>query len=258
MEETMRTLPELLDAPRKRTPLVCLLLLLTFNAGWTDTLCYLSLSHVFSSFMTGNFLFIGLALAQGNHGLLVRAIVAVLVYLVGVTCGSFRLGRAPQQAIWPRWLTTLIRYLLLEWMVFLVFAVWWEFTGDLPSHAGTQIILLVLAAFAMGLQGALVQAFEIPGVVANALTGTVLLLGRRLAQDVGGPVAESQKEWKRNRWFLVVLCLIYILSAPVVLLTRPFLATPFGPVLIVTIVMVVLLTSFWVSRHADDSEKTRQ
>jgi uncharacterized membrane protein YoaK (UPF0700 family) len=144
---------------------VCLLLLLTFNAGWTDTLCYLSLSHVFSSFMTGNFLFLGLALAQGKRGLLVRAVIAVLVYLIGVMCGSFCLGRAPQQAIWPRWLTTLFRYLLMEWMAFLVFALWREATGDLASHAGTQIILLTLAAFAMGLQGAMVQAFEIPGVV---------------------------------------------------------------------------------------------
>jgi hypothetical protein len=145
----------------------------------------------------------------------------------------------------------------MEWMVFLVFALWWEVTGDLASHAGTQIILLTLAAFAMGMQGALVQAFEIPGVVANALTGTVLLLGRRLAQDVGGPIAESQKEWKRNKWLLALLCLIYILSAPVVLLSRPFLAPPFGPVLMVTIMIGVLLISVWVSRHGDASEKTR-
>ena len=46
-------------------------------------LSYLSLGRVFASFMTGNILFTGLGVAQGNSGLLIRALVAVLVFLVG-------------------------------------------------------------------------------------------------------------------------------------------------------------------------------
>src|SRR5690349_18230385 len=55
---------------RLRTRLV---LLLTLAAGWTDALSYVHLNKVFSSFVSGNILFIGLALAQGNGALFVRA-----------------------------------------------------------------------------------------------------------------------------------------------------------------------------------------
>jgi uncharacterized membrane protein YoaK (UPF0700 family) len=243
MREQVSTLPEFLRAPRERIPMMCLLLLLTLNAGWTDTLCYLFLSHVFSSFMTGNFLFIGLSLAQGDSGLLVRAIVAVLVYLIGAIFGSFYLTRTQQQPTESIWLTSFARYLLLEWIVLLIFAIWWQFTGNLTSHHGTQIALLALAAFAMGTQGALVTAFNIPGVVANALTGTVLLLGRRLVQHGNRHVTEKQYGWERSAWFLVILCLFYILSAIIAVLIMPYIAIQFIPVIIVTIAIFVLLVS---------------
>src|SRR5260221_599903 len=75
------TLPDLLRAPHERGRIGLLLLLLTLTAAWIDMLSYLSLGRVFASFMTGNILFIGLGVAQGNSGLLIRALVAVLVAL---------------------------------------------------------------------------------------------------------------------------------------------------------------------------------
>ena len=60
----------------------------------------------------------------------------------------------------------------------------------------------------MDMQGALVLAFNIPGVVADALTATLITLGRRLAQGIGHPGPESQ-EWRWSSMFLVLLCLIY-------------------------------------------------
>src|SRR2546423_15044304 len=100
------TLPELLRAPHERGRIALLILLLTLTAAWIDMLSYLALGHVFASFMTGNLLFIGLGVAQGNSGLLLRALVAVLVFLVGVTFGSFCLGRAPQPPSGMSWLHT--------------------------------------------------------------------------------------------------------------------------------------------------------
>jgi uncharacterized membrane protein YoaK (UPF0700 family) len=205
------------------------------------THCAISLSHVFSSFMTGNFLFIGLSLARGDSGLLVRAIVAVLVYLIGATFGSFYLTRTLEQSTESIWLTAFARYLLLEWIVLLAFAIWWQFTGSLTSHPGTQIALLALAAFAMGIQGALITAFNIPGVVANALTGTVLLLGKRLAQPGNRHVTENQHGWEKSAWFLSILCLIYILSAIVAVLIRPYIAIQFAPAIIIALAICVLL-----------------
>src|SRR5256884_4500437 len=234
------TLPELLRALHERGRIALLILLLTLTAAWIDMLSYLALGHVFASFMTGNLLFIGLGVVQGNSGLLLRALVAVLVFLLGVTFGSFCLGRAPQQQSGRAWHHTFARYLLLEWLLLLVYAIIWRVTSHLSQQAGVQILLLCVAALGMGLQGALVWAFKIPGVVADALTATLITLGQRLVQDLGHPGPESQ-EWRWSSIFLALLCLVYVASALVVALTSAFMVTPVVPVIIVTIAIFALL-----------------
>ncbi len=234
------TLPDLLRAPHERGRIGLLLLLLTLTAAWIDMLSYLSLGRVFASFMTGNILFIGLGVAQGNSGLLIRALVAVLVFLVGVTFGSFCLGRAPQQQSGTAWHHTFARYLLLEWLLLLVYAILWRVTSNLSQQAGVQILLLCVAALGMGIQGALVMAFKIPGVVADALTATLITLGQRLAQGLDHPGPESQ-EWRWSTMLMVLLCLIYVASALVVALTSAFILTPVVPVIVVTIAICALI-----------------
>src|SRR5260221_8638199 len=187
------TLQDLLRAPHERGRIGLLLLLLTLNAAWIDMLSFLSLGRVFASFMTGNMLFIGLGVAQGNSGLVIRALVAVLVFLVGVAFGSFCLARAPQQQSGTAWHHTFARYLLIEWLLLLVYAIIWRVTSNLSQQGGVQILLLCLAALGMGMQGALVLLFNIPGVVADALTGTFITLRQSLAQGLGHRGPESQE-----------------------------------------------------------------
>jgi uncharacterized membrane protein YoaK (UPF0700 family) len=246
------TLSDLLGAPHERGRIALLILLLTLTAAWIDMLSYLSLGRVFASFMTGNILFIGLGVAQGNSGLLLRALVAVLVFLVGVACGSFCLGRVPQQQTETAWRHTFVRYLLMEWLLLLVYAIIWLVTGNLSQQAAVQILLLCIAALGMGIQGALVMAFNIPGVVADALTGTVILLGQRFAQGLEHPGPES-REWRWNSLFLALLCLVYVASALVVALTSAFMLTPVVPVIVVTIAILALLVP---SRQATSSFPT--
>src|SRR5216683_3649060 len=234
------TLPDLLRVPRERGRIGLLLLLLTLNAAWIDMLSYLSLGRVFASFMTGNLLFIGLGVVQGNSALLIRALVAVLLFLVGVTFGSFCLERAPQQQTGTAWHNTFARYLLMEWLLLLVYAIIWRVTSNLSQQAGVQILLLGVAALGMGIQGSLVLAFKIPGVVADALTATLITLGQRLAQGLGHPGPQSQERgW--SGMFLALLCLIYVVSAFVVALTSAFMLTPVVPVIVVTIAIFALL-----------------
>jgi uncharacterized membrane protein YoaK (UPF0700 family) len=234
------TLPDLLRAPHERGRIGLLLLLLTLTAAWIDMLSYLSLGRVFASFMTGNILFIGLGVAQGNSGLLIRALVAVLVFLVGVAFGSFCLARAPQQQTGTAWHNTFARHLLMEWLLLLVYAILWRVTSNLSQQGGVQILLLCVAALGMGIQGALVWAFNIPGVVADALTATLITLGQRLAQGLGHPGPEGQERgW--SGIFLALLCLIYIASALVIALTSAFILTPVVPVIVVTIAIFALL-----------------
>jgi len=135
-EGTGITLPELVRAPSERERIALFILLVTLNAGWTDMLAYFFLGHVFASFLTGTFLFIGLGVAQGNSGLLIRALAAVLVSFVGVILGSFCLQRAPRRQTEQTWRTTLVRTLLIEWLLFLAFAILWRVTSNLSQQAG--------------------------------------------------------------------------------------------------------------------------
>jgi uncharacterized membrane protein YoaK (UPF0700 family) len=234
------TLPDLLRAPHERGRISLLVLLLTLTAAWIDMLSYLSLGRVFASFMTGNFLFIGLGVVQGNSGLVIRALVAVLVFLVGVILGSFCLEQAPQQQTGPAWHHTFARYLLMEWLLLLVYAIIWQVTGNLSQQGGVQILLLGVAALGMGIQGALVWALKIPGVAADAVTATLITLGQRLAQGLDHPGPESP-EWRWSSMFLALVCLIYVVSALVVALTWAFILTPVVPVIVVTIAIFALL-----------------
>jgi uncharacterized membrane protein YoaK (UPF0700 family) len=237
---TESRLPELLARPHERGRLALLIALLTLTAAWIDMLSYLLLGRVFASFMTGNLLFIGVGAVQGNSGLLIRALVAVLIFLVGVTFGSFCLQRGPQQQTGTAWHHTFARYLLLEWLLLLVYAILWYATSNLSQQADAQILLLGVAALSMGLQGALVMALQIPGVVADALTATLIDLGQDLARSLGHREPKS-RQWRWSGLFLMLLCLIYIATAFVVALTSAFPLTPMVPVIVVTIAICSLL-----------------
>lgn len=227
------------ELPHERIRIVVLVLLLTLNAGWVDALAYLLLGHVFASFLSGNFIFIGTSLVQGKSELLIRAVLAVLGSFVGSTLGSLWLQRAQGGRTEPTWRNTHVPLLLMEAVVLLAFAVVWGVSGDVTEHGATEVVLLVLAALAMGIQGALVAAFDLPGVVANALTGTVLTLGRRLARRVEHrEVASPEGKW----WslFLAVLPLLYTASAITVALTAASGLPPVVPVLLLTVAIVSL------------------
>ena len=201
------TLRELAREPHEGTHISVLILLLTLNAGWTDLVAYLFLSKVFASFMTGNVLFIGLAFAQGDVGLLIRAAIALLVNFVGVTVGALVIQRAPLRRTARGWRNRIVVTLLIEWIFLLAFALVWFMMGNL-IHA-QQIILLALAAFGMGIQGAIVIAFEFPGVVANAMTGVMLVLGQRVGKGIAH--SEPAGEW---RWTFLLPVLTHLVLSP--------------------------------------------
>ena len=223
-------------SPRERKLIILLLLLLTICAAWVNMLAFLSLGQVFASFMTGNFLFIGVGLIQGSHTLLIRAIIAVGLYLVSITLSSLFLGHVPEPETPLSRLHRFVRFLVPEWFFLLGFALLWQFTSDLNHNNGVQITLLCIAVFAMGIQGVLVQKLDFPGVIVNALTGTEILLGRRLAQDT-----IVHRTWWRNTWFLAAQCVAYIVSAILVVLTMRSFAVQFVPLIVVTIALCVLM-----------------
>jgi uncharacterized membrane protein YoaK (UPF0700 family) len=215
-----------------------LVLLLTLAAGWTDALSYLYLGKVFSSFMSGNILFVGLALAQGNGALLVRATLAVAIFLCSITLGSLYLGRGSQRQPSQGSRGMFARYLLIEVLVLLAFAMLWQLTGTPATHPVTQVILLGMAAFAMGLQGALIATFNLPDILSVALTAVVVLLGMRIAHNVGRQT--TVQPGRTSSPFLVVLLVSYTLAALVAALV---ISTPFIPCIIVAAAILALLAT---------------
>jgi uncharacterized membrane protein YoaK (UPF0700 family) len=226
------TLRELARAPRESTHISVLILLLTLNAGWTDLVTYLFLSKTFASFMTGNILFIGLGLAQANSELLINSVVALLVYFMGVTIGALFIHRAPLRRTARHWRNKIVLTLLVQWIFFLAFTIVWFATGNLVQHTVASIILLALAAFGMGIQGAIVIAFEFPGVVANAMTGVVIVLGQRLGKGVVH--SEPGGGW---RWTFL-LPFLYALGAIAVGVTYTWPLTPIFPIIISSVAII--------------------
>jgi len=146
----------------------------------------------------------------------------------------FAFGRAPQQQTGTAWHQTFAAYLLLEWLLLLVYAIIWRVTSNLSQQAGVQILLLCVQRLGMGIQGALVWAFKIPGVVAECLTATLITLGHISLRTFDHRGPESQ-EWRWSGMFLALLCLVYVASAFVVALTSAFMLTPVVPSVVVTI-----------------------
>lgn len=220
---------------------LALVLLLTLAAGWMDALCYLALDRTFASIMSGNIIFVGLSIAQRSTRQLVHAVVAVLLFLVGVTLGSRYLQTLPARQPVESWRRTLARYLLVEGLILLAFALVWSFTGNFAHRATLQGVLLGVAAFSLGLQGALFGAFNILDVNTVAITGTELLLGIRLAQRMGRQPA-GQPGATTSVPFLAILLLSYALAGLFVALGVLWIGTRFIPCFLVAAAVVVLLT----------------
>jgi uncharacterized membrane protein YoaK (UPF0700 family) len=91
------------------------------------------------------------------------------------------------------------------------------------------------AAFGMGIQVAIVIAFEFPGVVANAMTGVVLVLGQRVGKGIAH--SESAGEW---RWTFL-LPVLYALGAVTVGLASSWPLTPIFPLIISTVAIIYVL-----------------
>ena len=186
--------------------------LLTVGSAATDVVCFTRLGSVFASVMTSNIVFLGLSAAQHSGALAERASLGVAAYSIGVAAAS-RLARTGHRAAqaaspcgpaisggaegsggaggaegsggagasgatpWSRWITA---SLVTEILVLAVFTAGWEITGAKPE-GGAQLILLALAALAMGMQSAVVAVMGLGGVSTTYLTGTLTALIDSLA-----------------------------------------------------------------------------
>jgi uncharacterized membrane protein YoaK (UPF0700 family) len=150
------------------------LVLLAAIAGWVDALSFSELGSVFTSFQSGNLIFLGLATDQGDTEQLVGAAASLTAFLAGTALGAYAVGRADVK--WPD-ASRLMPAFALEWLLLIAFAACWGAFGTPAGDSAERVALVALAALAMGAQGAAVLALRIRGVVTNAMTATLMLGG---------------------------------------------------------------------------------
>jgi len=209
---------------------------LAAGSGSLDAVAYLALGKVFVSVITGNLVLFGIGLGDhGQHQVAMRVAVAIVSYAIGATAGAAITGRAENdQPVWPGRVTTA---LLVELVLLGGFAVGWELSAARP--AGTvRLILLAVAAAAMGLQSAAVNRLTLPGFSSTYLTSTLI---RAVTELVLGP---------RDHIGAKVAALASVIAgalAGALLVTE---AARFAPTIAIGLLAAVLVVALTLSRGA--------
>jgi uncharacterized membrane protein YoaK (UPF0700 family) len=152
---------------------------LTVSSGAVDAISFLALGKVFTAFMTGNLVFLGMGIARHTAA---PSIIAVLASMAGFGLGIHlaTLIVTPRQTAtdddkqtWPLRVTYALALSLLPQLGFVVL---WIATGASPSGGVTLGLLLASWALAMGMQSAAVRGLEVGGVFTTAATATFIFL----------------------------------------------------------------------------------
>jgi uncharacterized membrane protein YoaK (UPF0700 family) len=155
-----------------------LVVALTLNAGATDSIGFLALGGAFTSVMTGNLVLFGISAAQTDGSLARHTATAVLCYIAGCILGARIAGIARSgDPVWPMAIT---RALVVEFAVFVLYAVGWWLNGGRPTGP-IQLGLLAVNAIGLGIQSSAVQRFGVSGLSTTYMTGTLTTLIVRLS-----------------------------------------------------------------------------
>lgn len=174
-----------------------LLVALTFSSGAVDAISFLALGKVFTAFMTGNLVFLGLGLAGAEVADVLRVAVSLAAFAAGVAVAA-RIVRASRGSrIWPGRVSIALGLAVIAEAGFLA---GWVVTSGRPS-TGVGDLLVALIAFAMGTQSGAVMSLDVKGVFTTAATASLMFLmsdvaawadsalRRRLAAVIGALVA---------------------------------------------------------------------
>ena len=164
---------------RSRPQLLTLIAIaLTFASGANDVAAFTRLGAVFTSVMTGNIVFFGLAVAERSVSLASHTAVAIAGYIAGVAVATWvsygvkKRSAAGGAAVLPghvRWA------LLAELLLLAGGAIGWEITDARP-RGWASFLLLAVAAGAMGMQSAAVNEMGFSNFSTTFLTGTLTWL----------------------------------------------------------------------------------
>lgn len=158
-------------------------------SGGSDVIAFLMLGHVFASAMTGNTALLGIALSRGDLAGASLPITALASFVLGAIVGSIIYN---PNATARRRHATLRGLVGLEVACLAGFALVWQIVGH-PADGFARYGLIMISAFAMGVQGIAAKIINAPGVntivftstlVAIVLSLTESLLGRRDSPEI--------------------------------------------------------------------------
>jgi uncharacterized membrane protein YoaK (UPF0700 family) len=195
-----------------------MLLLLTLAAASVDAISYLGLGHVFTAMMTGNTVLLGLALAQGEALAALRSILALIGFTIGVFAGALIVDRESEPAEWPAAVTTALAFEMLA--MFAAASTLFDSTRAVIIY-----LLIIMSAFAMGIQSAAVRRLGVPGIATTYITGTLTslmidLLGWLRSITARLPVSKTVKRddlaripWDQRVGLLASVVTLYCVGA---------------------------------------------
>jgi uncharacterized membrane protein YoaK (UPF0700 family) len=170
-----RTRDGLLPALRRLSPSTVrdlLLVGLTLSSGAVDAISFLGLEKVFTAFMTGNVVFLGLGVAGAGGPDVLRVSASLAAFAVGVLLAVQIVRHSKGSGLWPRRVSITLGIAVLAQAGFLA---GWLATSGRPGTAAGDL-LVGLSALAMGLQSGAVLSLGVKGVFTTAATATVIML----------------------------------------------------------------------------------
>jgi uncharacterized membrane protein YoaK (UPF0700 family) len=211
---------------------------LSFASGSIDGLTYLALGGIFASFMSGNTIFLGLRIAEGNVPSALQPLDGILGYIGGVAlAANFGHSSSNQQEIWPESATKMV---VIEFVLLAVFAGAGFIAGNVPDQV-TAYALIALASVAMGIQSAVVYALRVYGVMTTAISATLTGAVVGLVDLRQAPATKRTVKQEEDVRAQIIVLLLFVLGAVAGGLaeTRFFLDAGIIPVVVVGLVIVV-------------------
>jgi uncharacterized membrane protein YoaK (UPF0700 family) len=150
-----------------------LLIVLTVSSGAVDAISFLALGKVFTAFMTGNLVFLGIGIAGPGGPRLAGPLVSLAAFALGVLLAGVVAGsRRPS------------RVLALAAGFEAAFLLVWVSASGTPGEIELDL-LVGLSAVAMGLQSGAVSTLGVRGIFTTAATATVITLMAGVAERTG-------------------------------------------------------------------------
>jgi uncharacterized membrane protein YoaK (UPF0700 family) len=204
---------------------------LTLSSGAIDAISFVALGKVFTAFMTGNLVFLGLGVGDAGGPDVLRVLIALAAFAAGVYGATRIVNGSSGAGTWSPGVAFALAGTVALQAGFL--ALWVTVSGRPGTESGD--VLIGLMALAMGLQSGAVASLAVNGVFTTAATATLLFVMRDLADADSSP-----KE--RARLTGVLLALVTGAVAGGLLLVH---ARPYAPLL--PLVVTGLVTA-WPAR----------